>query len=88
MQCIAFLEKTTIMRSFHIIADFLNVIWEIDCAHVAIKYPSFEELKYVGRKRYLFHVQVICDAQANFWNTVAKCPQCKKKITTVKYYLT
>lgn len=67
--------KTTIMRKFHTIAGFSNVIAAIDCPHIAIKSPSLEELTYVDRKDYhIVNVQVICDVQLTFLNIITNDP--------------
>ena len=56
-------------------AGFPNVIGANDCTQIAIKAPSHDEFVHVNRKH--FHsnnVQIICDAQMQLTNIVARWP--------------
>ncbi|CAJ1057880.1 putative nuclease HARBI1 [Xyrichtys novacula] len=68
-------EQANIKTQFAAIAGFPNVIGAIDCTHVAIKAPSLDEYAYVNRKGvHSINVQIICDAQMNLLNIVARWP--------------
>ena len=54
---------------------FLYVIGAIDCTHIAIKEPSHDEFVYVNRKHFhSINVQIICDAQMQLTDIVARWP--------------
>ena len=49
-----------------------DVIGAIDCIHVAIRAPHFNEYIYINRKNiYSINVQLICDANMVILNAVA-----------------
>ena len=59
--------------AFHRVAGFPNAIAAIDCTHIAIKAPSWNEEAFVNRKGvHTINVQAACDADMK--NIVAKWP--------------
>ena len=57
------------------IAGFPNTIGAIDCTHIRIRAPSPEPYPYFNRKGYhSINVQLICDANMNILNAVARWP--------------
>ncbi|KAK0131545.1 putative nuclease HARBI1 [Merluccius polli] len=68
-------EQANIKAQFAARAGFPNVIRAIDCTHIAIKAPSQDEFVYVNRKHFhSINVQIICDAQMQLTNIVARGP--------------
>jgi len=68
-------EQANIKAQFEARAGFPNVIGAIDCTNIAIKAPSHDEFVYVKRKHFhSINVQIICDAQMQLTNIVARCP--------------
>ncbi|XP_059915803.1 putative nuclease HARBI1 [Gadus macrocephalus] len=68
-------EQAHIKAQFAATAGFPNVIGAVDCTHIAIKAPSQDEFVYVNRKHFhSINVQVICDAQMQLLNIVARWP--------------
>ncbi len=68
-------EQADIKAQFAARAGFLNVIEAIDCTHIAIKAPSQDEFVFVNRKHFhSINVQIICDAQMQLTNIVARWP--------------
>jgi len=68
-------EQANIKAQFAVRAGFPDVIRVIDCTHIAIKAPSQDEFVYVNRKHFhSINVQIICDAQMQLTNIVARWP--------------
>jgi len=66
-------EQANIKAQFAARAGFPNVIGAIECSHIAIKAPSYDE--FVNRKHFhSINVQIICDAQMHLTNIVARWP--------------
>lgn len=68
-------EQANITAQFAATASFPNVIGDISCTHIAVKAPSQDESVDINRKHFhSINVQIICDAQMQLSNIVARWP--------------
>ena len=68
-------EKFDIVQKYYQLSKFPNVLWCIDCTHIAVRSTSKDEILFVNRKCFQsINVQGVCDADLKLTSIVATWP--------------
>ena len=77
-------EKFDIVQKYYQLSKFSNVLWCIDCTHIAVRSTSKDEILFVNRKCFQsINVQGVCDADLThkYCRKVAKLISLRVDIT-------